>query len=35
MKKLVGVVKEYSLCSISVISFVVFLGEIFRWLLYV
>lgn len=35
MRKLVDVVKEYCIYGISFISFVVFLSEIFNWLLYV
>lgn len=35
MRKLADVVKEYCMYGISFISFVVFLGEIFSWMLYV
>lgn len=35
MRKFVGLVKEYSVLVISFISFIVFMGEIFNWMLYV
>ena len=35
MRKLVDVVSEYGLCGLSLVSFIIFMGEIFHWLLYV
>lgn len=35
MRRIVNVVKEYCIYGIYLISFIVFMGEIFNWMLYV